>query len=1756
VATPLNSDTTLSTTSFAGTLSHSATGSVLTTALPAVNDFSDLDPDLQATLGEVLVCTFVHERPLALGSVLTLIASPVTLDLLNNWSDYSEEASSLYALGKALAAHPSLKKHRALSQSKAARDHFRGDLPRYYLIALLSERMLLPDIDPSNWMLQLRLWVLVHALVRAKRNVYLDKNLQSLATSIRMASDKDRGWQDFYFRLKPAALSGSFSETNNRICTLANRILAFPDLPNKEMLALKAAIAVSAFHDKQIPLPASSPLPTYDRPESIKPPSLQLQVDVEDGGVDVLENPEGTAEVLTQTFPANATPAQRRLSTDTVIMTTREAVMHLPWRWGCPNPYELDRLEMWINDSLVSFPLDLAAGLAVAFVWTGYSTGRSAARVLDMEVGNTPSDEWRLDVKHGLLHRIPPMRKPGWLPEGEAAGWVVPSAERIELKLPEPLVFLFRRACKRSPQAGIVAGLWPASSEKTALQAIDHVLAEVSPRLTGAMLAEALPQRVFKATRDGVLARLIASHPQTALGGAASYAQWTLETVSRLLSGAGPAAPSANHIALGSRLAVIDRQLRREIERVISRVRSCRAGDPILFHNAYTAYFVLALLAATGSRPISSPFESVAQFDFEEGFVYIDDKHSDAHRRGGRPVPLPKGLLSFLQKRYQPHLEALATLLSRQHPALASEIAAMARGSPSGRMPFFFFLTEGGGAWQEATPAGITQALGLDWPLPDNLFRHRLSNRLRALGIDPEIIDGILGHSEWGDGPWTDTSFRCWRNDATTCLPALESTFRGLKFRPLRGLSAIGHLTDDGKAVAILGHEKFGQSARAEERLKRIKAAIRHADTVIREACGTRTLADLSSDELDALFERLTTNGRGLPDTMGGIRVAHLIRQIERIDTKSGKLLLPKRHHRVIHETPGLFSASAPGALRRCRELHRLLATFRPENPRQRLLAAAVALAVECRISDPRVLADVAGNRFFRLVSLESRLYLEHGDFTENFEAPCRRFSIFGNAARWIAGLSPHKAWQPGDSVPQWLRPFLDNLGFRSGKPTLQDLFRELAQVVDQVNAMTLPGALCGVLSGRLATRSLGWRDWIRLKTGRRIDLGKQSKVSPEGGAIPEIDDQLVLVRDAKPATVEVARYAAQEFFKNLRRSMQDCEDSVTKRKNPRRHLVMQLRAEIKRASGKNIPTSAMLLGAWIHDLAQPVGRRVRETSSLRRYLTALSGRFETELADVDLLAADDDDLTEAYSRLLTSTDKLAGPYEFRVLAMFHRWLRRRYGVEDPDWEELPVATSFDVIDPGFVTPVDYLATFKRLGQHNRLTEEDRLAAQMVLCLGYRFGLRRREALGLARKDLDDSADRIIVMVAPNTWRGLKSKSSRRQVPQLLPFDPSEESVIKNMLVRYTARHGDQHGELLLPCSSWPKVTSVVIETLKLVTGNPGITLHHTRHSAANLAAMHALGVMPEPWGGLGSSSQGIGSCLMGCNGISRRHAWAVSRYLGHAGPPTTFKSYLHFLLDWAGMLIGSGEDLSVEHSKRIHMLDDLPALPELKDVAESGEARATTFSDVLQAFRLHVRGFDATDIQDTLKIPDSLLEDIRLALGTKVNETRLGKLAEGIQESAWARLVVWASENNFDAKASSKPAGIPVAELQKMVGATSQLLAWKQGHIDFLRWALRQFKINESQYDAYASAGVHQGTISMVEAAGFKLAPRPRWAARKETQRESLLQIDAAADGTYNEPVQSRIAILFKENATNDIRNRNQLAVLMAAAVLTINHG
>jgi integrase len=878
------------------------------------------------------------------------------------------------------------------------------------------------------------------------------------------------------------------------------------------------------------------------------------------------------------------------------------------------------------------------------------------------------------------------------------------------------------------------------------------------------------------------------------------------------------------------------------------------------------------------------------------------------------------------------------------------------------------------------------------------------------------------------------------------------------------------------------------------------------------------------------------------------------MRKLERLEVTTGKLLLPKKQRRVIHEAPGLFSASAPGTLRRWRKVCRSLSTLRPDNPRQRLLAATVALAIECRISDPRVLADVAGNKHFRLVSFESALYFEHGDFSSNFEAPCRRFRIFGKAAQWISGLPPDKAWQTKDPLPHWLESIFDELRIHPCNNKVGDLIRELTKFIDQVNAQTLPGVLCGVLSGRLVTRSLGWRDWVRLKTGRRIDLSKHAADSSETGSAIDIDEQLAIGRDIKPISVNDARQAAQQFFGNLRDLITASEKNPDKRKNPRRHLVMQLHAEVKQAQKRGVPASAILLGAWIHDLAQPVGRRAREPSTLLRYLTALSGRFEIEFTDVDLLNADDDGLTDAYSRLLTCKDKLAGPYEASVLAMFHRWLRRCYGIEDPDWDDLPVAVSFDVIDPGFITEEDYRASFEHLGRHKRLNDEDRLAAQMLLLLGYRFGFRRREALGLLRKDWDDSAGKVILTVEPNAFRGLKTSSSRRQVPQLIPTDEREEKAIKDMLVRHTARNGDRDGELLLPCSSWIKVTSVVIETLKMVTGNPYITLHHARHSAANMAALNALGVSLDPWCRPDSKRYDFELTLLGANGISRRHAWAVSRYLGHAGPNTTFKSYLHFLLDWAGVLIISEEDSSVDPSHRFYVLDALPTLPEIEAQADESEPQEATFSKVLQAFRLYLRGYDAVDIQSTLKIPDTLLDRILQAIGTKNEKTRLGELASGIQESAWARIVAWAGENDFNCKSYGTSTEVSVTDILKMVGATSQLLAWKEEHFSLLRWALHLFNIEESQYDVYGSAGAHQGTLELAKATGFKVASRPRWVARKNNQRQSLLQIDSVADGQYNTPVDSRIAIVFKENASGDIRNRNQLAVLFAAAVLAIN--
>lgn len=740
---------------------------------------SPQDTQTLVLLADTTLISLLPQRGAAIIETLVqFLTSHITLTILDAWAEHYQEAAELFSLSKSLGSCRRNPDAIALSPALSAREHFRTHLDSCYLLALLTEQLPRETDDPTGWQHRLRIWLLLHAYSRSKRGVRLDDNLSALSRYLRMGSARASEWQLFFARLQSNQQIETFRQFNAGIARRAAKEISNTEPNRKFWYACRALQDVANHRDKISK--------EFGLPDLLHVGSridcathhivLDQKIEIDDIHAEINFSTHDNVECIITTPEPGSTPGVRRISPKTVLLANTEAQQFLPWSWGRPNPTEALLIERWVLRSISEAAPNSRLALSAALLWSALSLGRRASLVLAIPIESSAGDEWSFDSLTGDFIRIPPMRKPGWLPNAESSKWIYQSAEMIRLSPPNQVAKILRLACQNNPMALHLGDLRLAGEAGNPELWIRTALKEIAPRLQPSMLDQLLPQRIFELTRDAVLARLLASHPQTALSGAHSYAQWTLSTVTELLNGKPPRhSDEAQLIALGSRLALVEKLLRTAVNQATHAVLHARdSGDAVRFHNAYTAYAVAALLAATGGRAIRSPFQSIQHFDFDSHFVFVDDKHGGIQERSGRPIPIPSLLSSFIRNRYLPHLQALAATIKPLVPELADEIALSSAGRPSGRLPLFFFLDRESLSWNEVTPMTLFQTAALDWPLPANLFRHRLANRLRTEQLDPEIIDGLLGHAEWGNETWGRHSFRCWQNDAAEARPALS----------------------------------------------------------------------------------------------------------------------------------------------------------------------------------------------------------------------------------------------------------------------------------------------------------------------------------------------------------------------------------------------------------------------------------------------------------------------------------------------------------------------------------------------------------------------------------------------------------------------------------------------------------------------------------------------------------------------------------------------------------------------------------------------------------------------------------------------------------------------------------------------------------------------------------------------------------------------------------------------------------------------
>ncbi|PUB87095.1 MAG: hypothetical protein DBP01_13170 [gamma proteobacterium symbiont of Ctena orbiculata] len=1215
-----------------------------------------------------------------------------------------------------------------------------------------------------GWYRQFRIWLLLQAILRTLRGNNRDTNVKNVADRLRLAGEiKHHLSKKMVMSLKGPA--STFSEMNQTlirrseqylvqtdksieqqffraICALA---LGKPSPKHADRDAPQSNLLYHIWINESFPTnvptsPVSDWLPE-ESSEALPDTHWHQDTDTSDAIIDV-------------GVDARRSYSHQRLHTNSVLLASSESRHQLPWSWHQPSEFEKDELNRWIVQLTEAKTTD--DRILGALIWISVRIGRSLRRCLDIQINNHPQAEWTLAPDMKSLRRLPPQRQSHWTPKtDEERDWVTPVAPNLQLYLPDHLTAILLPCTTGGVTPESLGDLWLNFCNESA----EHQMLQKRPkslnRITPGMLENPLGQRLFEESGDSLFSRLLSSHPQSGLPGAFAYPHWSQKEAEAILADTAPANGKkslSDFIGAGSWLAPLEDLLQSALEQAHERlVISQRSGDLVTYHNQLTAYLTLCLWAATGIRPTRDPLEDPTLLDQKDGFIYILDKDSGGARMG-RLVPLPRSLHQVLTQQYPAHLAALCEMLRDTCPRMAEEILTLSRGVSTGTMPYLFQLVVGdkGLSWLSLSESRIRSLQLFDCPLPLRLFRHRYSNDLRRRGVDPEVIDGLLGHAEFGAASYSDYSTRCWQEDMKTARRQIEASYAALGLLPLPD-GSLPPLPDNLAEAELPQQRAFGLLARQQRRRRDIKDARFEAENTIAKHTHDTPLIDMDEEALEALSRALLFRSNGLPKPDGMLQYAYLIRKIDRLWKEQGKRVKLPRRYALHEEDRSPFKPSAVGAQSWWRHVLETWVTHRHSQSVGRTsyqdcrLLGTVLLCLECRLTDLRILNTVLDGKSHRLVRYKNQNYVE---FSENLDTdatdpPVRRFPVTSQVAALLArsSLSSRKTNWDNHRIPDWLKSLTESgpSVFPSGDTSnIRDLLEDLADRVDQVNVITLPGIVAGYLAGRTLSAGLGWMDWVRLDCEKIIAQPKDETTEVE---VTEADPADTIKGATTPSDTGGADderlHAAHRLLGEVVTILMAHFD--TSASSMRRDLRRKIKASLQ-SQRMRVSSAIHLLVGWTqHLLTRPVkGSRSKKPRTLAirtvyRYFNTLSPRFLEVGYDIDLLSLDSDGLTDFYEEMLACRPTEKPAYLGNRLVEFHEWARD-LGIDEPDWTELPLAAGQWAVKPGHITEKDYQTALQRLRDYSG-DEWIALFGAFLLLLCYRFSLRRGEALGLQRRE-------------------------------------------------------------------------------------------------------------------------------------------------------------------------------------------------------------------------------------------------------------------------------------------------------------------------------------------------------------------------------------------------------------------------------------
>ncbi|MGH1432305.1 MAG: hypothetical protein K6L74_08720 [Neptuniibacter sp.] len=1614
------------------------------------------------------------------------------------------------------------------------------------LVALLVQDFPENDSPPlKHFKSQLRLWIIIQSLIRAEEHkCFADQNIQTVAFYIanRTHGKKD-GWgliDELHLHATPLLqkTDNSFSAFTNAIAIASGYI---EDLNDSEARFIKALIAISYGIIK----------PTRDQPPQSKWISDTNKL-VSSGVKEFVshsqeEKPEDNIQLdeefdqVLQSADPNQTYCEQILSSLSVLRQTAEQSQFLPYGTEKPAPFEVTSLIEWIETNLhADQEIDR---LGSALIVVGLLTSNTTEQLTATPFYDPGNKGWWLDHELQTLRKAAPRRRSSWSPTSEEMVWVEPSSSELRVTLDPVIANNLKEVFAKTPSPSQLGALWfTVSPEATLEQWFLKQMSDTGSRLRSGMLPRIIQQEFFNQTGLFALTRLLTAQHNSALPSSCSYVtsqEQDLENIwqSTFLSKyATIEAETPTAYAIGSRLVLIENKIANEVSAAIEKIESLRSGNPILFHNAYTAYCIMELFAGTGSRPTKSPFQSINDFNFNELLVCIDDK-SDSEVHGTRLVPLPEKVVELITQGYLPHLKVLSGFLKETRPELARSIETLSCPETVSTIPLFFFLSESGDL-QHVTPSSEHFRDLFQWTLPSNLFRHFYIQKLQKSGVDSEIIEGWCGHIEHGIASYGDLSERCWTDDVSLHRPKIQNLLFDLKFRFIKGLDpsspnniTFKSSTQDSEA---LNQQIFGRELRRLERAEKIESAKNETQQCIDKFVAKTGIETLTDEQIDDLVDLVTSSGRrnNTLKPLAAYRFEYLFEWLNETQLNETRpQIRVNKHVRRFNAPHNPFNTETPRSLEIDQKLKQSCAQILDSTyPSQighlsALQIAAIALCIENRIAYFQLLHDVSEGRNFRVLRFRGQCYIEYSEalVTNDIYCPVQRHAIKSKLAALLdRGLEIHKSRKSNSKgLPKPLQS-LSALLSETPTPSFSELLSMVAKYIDQSNSVNLPGYIAGALSGRVPTTSLHLCDWLRIEHGVSFDLSSlnhfslpipETSVKPESGAALEaLLDKAE--KDNEQNTTQ-SHKGAQDIAKTYTRKVYELLSTYTKSESKK--IASQVR-QLHLTMPVSPSNTLIALSEWIaHRIDTGLSNKDEplSQSSIQTYYSTLSNAFAEFGYQVDLHTLDSDDFTSFYYDLLSSRKtnhpKSLSYFKDRLVE-FHNFAVSAYLLPPPNWDELGIEVSGRSVSPGYVTEAEYLKTLDYIQNDDGLNHQiEKDFACFITLLCFRYGLRRKEAMLIRRKDIQVIDGDFYVYVQGYRGHSLKSKSSRRLVPPLNLLSNHEKIIIEAVFNHYQMRVGAEHSKALIRIfdvatleKTFTLVPTTIINTLRAVTTNASMVLHHLRHSFLNrvLATSLDLRSIIAPHDPSGNSQLMRKIILGPQNGVSRRFPIALARLMGHFSSVTTFRSYCHLLTDIIDHKVG-GFEKTYQKLKNTIQLDDCKLITQKdRKVAPIPvhHYEKLTVPSLVNLMEYVGKGVSPKHAIRDLNLPPSIespfIDVIKAAARTiwfKLYENGQVKgekapslLLTRISRPAWERMTTYASLM----RPISPFQGPDLLRLPQLVGQTRQIIMQKECDFSLVKQVLDEFKIPSDRYQVL-QRGDDQSQRILADKFGFEISAR-----------------------------------------------------------------